>query len=206
MCDLVIVAAAYLLGCVQTGYYLVRLTSGQDLRLLGSGATGARNTGRVLGRRGFVLALLGDMGKGALAMALATRFSASPWAPTVALVAVTAGHVWPVQLRFSGGRGVAVGLGALAVCDLRLLGILGGAALLGYAVSRRFQASGLLGFAVLPLAAWHLRLPHETLVGVLFLSAVILFAHRRHIVHWFPRRPPCGASTGALPPPEGREE
>jgi acyl phosphate:glycerol-3-phosphate acyltransferase len=206
VCDLVIVAAAYLLGCVQTGYYLVRLTSGQDLRLLGSGATGARNTGRVLGRRGFVLALLGDMGKGALAMALATRFSASPWAPTAALVAVTAGHVWPVQLRFTGGRGVAVGLGALAVCDLRLLGILAVVTGLGYVASRRFQASGLVGFAVIPLAAWYLHLPREALVGILCLSAVILFAHRRHIIHWFPRRPPCGASTRAVPSSEGREE
>lgn len=204
--DLAIVVAAYLLGCVQTGYYLVRVATGQDLRQLGSGATGARNTGRVLGKMGFVLALLGDAGKGALAMALASRLSASPWTPAAALLAVAAGHVWPVQLRFSGGRGVAVGLGALAVVDLRLLGVLAVTALLGYGASRRFQASGLVGFAVLPLAAWQLRLPYETVAGISCLSAVILFAHRRHIVAWLRQPPAHEASAKALPPLEGRQK
>ena len=60
-----IALAAYLLGCFTPGYYLVRLRLGQDLRDLGSGSVGARNVGRLLGWRGFLLTVLGDFGKGA---------------------------------------------------------------------------------------------------------------------------------------------
>ena len=190
MCDLAVVAVAYALGCVQTGYYLVRSLTGQDLRSVGSGGTGARNAGRVLGRKGFVLTLLGDAGKGALAVAVAFWLPASPGAAAAALAAVAAGHVWPVQLRFSGGRGVAAGLGALAVYDPRLLGFIAAVTLLGFAVSRRFQASGLVGFAALPFAAWYLRLPGAALAGVGCLSVVVLFAHRSHIAGGLRRR--CG--------------
>lgn len=190
--DLIVVAIAYLLGCVQTGYYLVRSSTGQDLRRMGSGGTGARNAGRVLGRKGFVLTLLGDAGKGALAMAVATWLNASPWASAAALVAVVAGHVWPVQLRFSGGRGVAVGLGALAVYEPRLLGVLAVVALLGWVVGRRFQISGLAGFAVLPFAGWYIGLSGAALAGVGGLSVVVLLAHRSHIARCLRRTPEAG--------------
>lgn len=196
--DLIAVGVAYFLGCVQTGYYLVRASTGQDLRRMGSGGTGARNAGRVLGRKGFVLTLFGDAGKGALAVALAGWLGASPWAAAAALVAVTVGHVWPVQLRFSGGRGIAVGLGALVVYEPRLLGILAAVTLLGYAVSRCFQVSGLAGFAVLPFAAWYLHLPGATLAGVAGLSVLVLFAHRSHIARCL--RPAPATGDGAATP------
>lgn len=182
--DVAAVLVAYALGCVQTGYYLVRARTGQDLRQLGSGGTGARNAGRVLGRTAFVLTLLGDLAKGALALAVAAWLRASPGAMAAALVAVTAGHVWPVQLRFSGGRGIAVGLGAMAVQEPRLLAVLAGLALLGYALTRRFQVGGLLGFALLPLAAWWMRLPGVALAGISGMCMIVLFAHRSHIAGW----------------------
>jgi glycerol-3-phosphate acyltransferase PlsY len=185
MCELCVVALAYCLGCVQTGYYLVRSWTGQALRSVGSGGTGARNAGRVLGRKGFVLTLLGDAGKGALAVAVAFWLHAAPWAAAAALVAVAAGHVWPAQLRFSGGRGVAAGLGALAVYDPRLLGVLAAVTLLGTVAGRGFQVSGLLGFAALPVAACYFRLPAEALAGIVGLSVIVLFAHCSHIAAAF---------------------
>jgi glycerol-3-phosphate acyltransferase PlsY len=183
------------LGCVQTGYYLVRSMTGQDLRRLGSGGTGARNAGRVLGRKGFVLTLLGDAGKGALAVALALWLNASPWAAAAALAAVAAGHVWPAQLRFSGGRGVAAGLGALAVYDPRLLAVLAAVALLGTVAGRGFQLSGLLGFAALPFAACYFRLPGDALAGLVGLSAIVLFAHRAHLARSLGRAPETAGKT-----------
>jgi glycerol-3-phosphate acyltransferase PlsY len=59
------VLGAYLLGCFAIGYYLVRARTGKDIREIGSGSTGARNVGRVLGKPGFVLTAFGDFGKGA---------------------------------------------------------------------------------------------------------------------------------------------
>ena len=67
--------AAYGLGCLTTGYYLVRLRTGQDIRGLGSGSVGARNVGRILGKSGFFITLAGDSGKGALAVWAMRYFS-----------------------------------------------------------------------------------------------------------------------------------
>jgi len=202
--DLTVIVAAYVLGCVQTGYYLVRSSTGRDLRRMGSGATGARNAGRVLGRKGFVLTLLGDMAKGALAMALAVWLHASPWAAAAALVAVAAGHVWPVQLRFSGGRGVAVALGALAVYEPRLLAVLAAVALFGCLAGRSFQSSGLCGFAALPFGAAWLGLPGAGLAAISALSLLVLFAHRSHIARCL--RPAQATNDGGPAATSGDKE
>jgi len=106
---------AYSLGCLTTGYYLVRTRTGQDLRALGSGSVGARNVGRLLGWRGFVLTVLGDFCKGALAVWAARHFTTDDRLVLLAMLAVVAGHVWPAQLHFQGGKGMATTLGALLV-------------------------------------------------------------------------------------------
>ncbi len=70
---LLIVLGSYLLGCFTTGYYLVRLLSGQDIRAVSSGNVGSRNVGRLLGPKGFILTFIGDAGKVMLAVWLAHR-------------------------------------------------------------------------------------------------------------------------------------
>jgi glycerol-3-phosphate acyltransferase PlsY len=192
MRDVLAVVMAYALGCVQTGYYLVLALTGRDLRRIGSGATGARNAGRVLGRKVFFFTLIVDAGKGALAVAGTIWLGASPMTTAMALAAVAVGHVFPVQLRFSGGRGVAVGLGALAVFDPRLFAILVAVTVCVWVASRRFQAAGLAGFAAAPFAAWFLRLPAEALAGVGCLSLIVLFAHRSRIADWLRPAPEAG--------------
>ena len=199
MRDLLVVLLAYALGCVQTGYYLVLALKGQDLRRLGTGSTGARNSGRVLGPKGFAFTLLVDSGKGALAIAAALWLEASSGAIAAALVAVTAGHIWPLQLRFSGGRGVAVALGALAVFEPLLLGVLVLVTVLAWAITRHFQGSGLAGFAALPFAAWLIHMPAEALAGVAGLSLLVLFAHRSHIMSWL-KSAPRAENTPAVKP------
>src|SRR5688572_6996568 len=98
-------AGAYLLGCLSTGYYLYLARTGRDIRQFESGATGARNVGRAMGRWGFFLTLLGDFGKGALAVWATHRLCANEVAAAISLLAVVVGHIWPVQLRFRGGKG-----------------------------------------------------------------------------------------------------
>src|SRR4051794_37968242 len=99
-----IALGSYGLGCVSTGYYLVRMRSGCDVRERHSGNTGARNVGRVLGMGGFLVTLLGDIAKGACAVGLVWRFTGETRLAAVAMVAVVAGHVWPCQLGFRGGK------------------------------------------------------------------------------------------------------
>ena len=76
--DFFLIAACYCLGCFTSGYYWVRWRTGEDVRQLGSGSVGARNVGRVLGGSGFIVVLLLDFTKGALAVWLATKLGVVP--------------------------------------------------------------------------------------------------------------------------------
>ena len=110
--EFLLVFIAYLLGSIPFGYLIVKFKEGQDVRSRGSGNIGATNVLRTAGRGSAVLTLLLDATKGYLAVWLAGW--ASHDAPqTVALAAIAAvlGHLFPVFLKFKGGKGVATVLG-----------------------------------------------------------------------------------------------
>jgi acyl phosphate:glycerol-3-phosphate acyltransferase len=116
--------AAYLLGSIPFGYLIVRLSGGGDIRLHGSGNIGATNVARVSGTVSGLLTLALDGAKGYLAVWLAGRATAGNirWMMAVAVVAL-AGHLFPVWLRFRGGRGVATGAGVfLPICWQAVVG------------------------------------------------------------------------------------
>ena len=188
--EIICIATAYLLGGICTGYYLVRFKAGIDIRDFGSGGVGARNVGRVLGKPGFVLALLGDSLKGVVAVLLARKFHVPPPVVSLVLVAVIAGHVWPLPLQFRGGRGIATAIGAYLAYDpllaLLLLGITG----LLMVFRRGFILSGLAAFLLLPFAAYALDFPGHAVAALLGASAIILFAHRERIQKAFAAAPP----------------
>jgi len=177
---------AYLLGCFATGYYLVRAISGRDIRDMESGSVGARNVGRVLGRTGFLLTVLGDLGKGVLAVWAADRFTSDTLLPPLAMLCVVAGHIWPVQLRFHGGKGVATSLGALLVYDYRLAVAFALFFLGGFALIRRTILPGLFAYACLPLTSYGLDRDGLRLTIVAILAGMILFAHRKNLMEEIP--------------------
>ncbi len=188
---ILVLAAAYAIGCLQTGYWAVRWRTGQDLRSLGSGSTGATNVGRVLGRPGFVLIMLLDMLKGAVALGAAILLglptTLMPWL----ILAVVTGHVLPLQLGFHGGKGLSPGFGALMMYDWRLAaGILAATTLIWLATGRPRPVLCLAAALVFtPLAAVFLG---HTLVDAAGLAAaigLILWAHRSNMqAAWHDRR------------------
>src|ERR1700738_5228241 len=116
---------AYLVGGVPFGYLIAR-ARGVDILRQGSGNIGATNVGRVLGRRCGILCFLLDFAKGALPVAVALLVRSSSDAeeqlglgpdllPVTAGLAAFLGHLFPVYLRFRGGKGVATGAGVVAV-------------------------------------------------------------------------------------------
>jgi acyl phosphate:glycerol-3-phosphate acyltransferase len=177
-----ILMTSYLLGCIATGFYLVRIRIGRDVREMGSGNIGARNVGRVLGAHGFWITLVGDVAKGVLAVWIALHFTRDNHVAKLAMLAVVIGHVWPIQLKFRGGKGIATSLGALAICDFHLALIFVGLFALIYLVLRRTTLGGLVAFALLPLASMFLN--HDPLAVILIsiLAGVVLLAHRKNLV------------------------
>jgi len=179
------VLGAYLLGCFATGYYLVRVRTGKDLRQMETGAIGARNAGRVLGKTGFAITLLGDFGKGALAVWLAREWTGDHRLALLALLAVVFGHIWPVQLRFHGGKGVATSLGALLAFDYRVALVFPALFLLGFALVRKSLLPAMFAFACLPMVAWCFGCGNFTVAVLAILTVMILFAHRRNLTAEF---------------------
>ena len=108
---------AYLIGAIPTGYLIVKSKTGEDLRTIGSGSTGATNVKRVLGKKWFFITLLLDAFKGAVPVILAKIFitvgSSLGLAPVLAAVAVIIGHSKSCFLNFKGGKSVASGVGTI---------------------------------------------------------------------------------------------
>jgi len=175
----------YILGCLTTGYYLVRFRLGLDIRTMESGSVGARNVGRVLGTPGFFITLLGDFAKGLLAAGMTRYFTHDDRLTGLAMLAVVMGHIWPLQLGLRGGKGVATSLGALAVYDfylsLAFVALFAGL----FFVFRRTTLAGLTAFAFLPLAAVFMDAGLSRSIVMSILAGMILIAHWRNLLGEF---------------------
>jgi acyl phosphate:glycerol-3-phosphate acyltransferase len=187
---ILIIVACYSLGCITVGYYLVRWRTGQDIRRLGSGNLGAKNVSRILGRWGFVATFFGDFAKGMIAVALAIEANLPPWAVTLAMLAVVAGHNWPLQLRFHGGKGISASLGAVMLYNRIAITCLVVLFIVIFALWRKFTLSGLLAYAMAPMVLWFMRPGPVVLVGMFLLAVEVIFAHRQNLRDEFLRLKP----------------
>jgi len=175
------VLGAYFLGCLAIGYYLVRTRTGKDVREIGSGNTGARNVGRILGKPGFALTVFGDLGKGALAVWSVQEWTHNNHLAALAALGVVAGHIWPAQLQFRGGKGVATSFGALLMFDYRIALTMLVLFLGGVTVARKTLFPAMFAYACLPLVGWWFNRDDVTATLMTVLAAIILFAHRRNL-------------------------
>ena len=114
---LVTLIGSYIIGSIPTGYIIVKMATGQDIRKVGSGSTGATNVKRVMGKKWFFITLLLDAFKGALPVVLAsvfaTAFTKIGLLPVLAAVSVILGHSKSLFLKFTGGKSVASGVGTI---------------------------------------------------------------------------------------------
>ena len=179
--DIICIAMAYLLGGICFGYYLVRFRCRMDIREHGSGGVGARNVGRMLGKTGFAITLLGDAAKGMAAIAAGRCLHITAQALALAMFAVIAGHIWPLFLQFRGGRGIATAIGAYLVYDSMLALLLLGITILLLTFRRGFILSGLAAFLLLSPVAYVLDYPGYSIASLAGCSLIILFAHRERI-------------------------
>jgi glycerol-3-phosphate acyltransferase PlsY len=177
MTTLAAILVAYALGCVATGYYIVRALTGEDVRAHATGSSGARNVARRAGIAAAVATFIADVVKGAAAVAIGGALAGSDGA-AAALVAVVLGHVAPVQLGFRGGRGLGPGVGGLAVLDWRVAVIALGVAAVWTLATRAFTASGLAGTFAAPLGALALG-ERRTALAAAMAAALIAAAHAR---------------------------
>lgn len=179
--DLALPIGAYLLGSVATAIVVSRLLGLPDPRTMGSGNPGATNVLRT-GRKGAALAtLLGDLFKGLLPVVLARLLEVGEVTLIVTALAAFLGHIYPVFFQFRGGKGVATALGVLLGLapwlGLAVLGVW----LLVAATLRYSSLAALIAAASAPVIAWGLGLGAAAIIGVAFMSALLILRHRGNI-------------------------
>jgi glycerol-3-phosphate acyltransferase PlsY len=185
MMTLAFVVCAYLLGSVSFAVLMSKAFNLPDPRTYGSNNPGATNVLRSGKKAAAALTLLGDAAKGWLAVFLAMRFAPHDenylMLVAAVLLAVFLGHVFPIFLRFKGGKGVATALGVL----LALSGWLGLATLATWLlmalVFRLSSLSALVAAAGAPVYALLLGLPHEWVLASGVMSLLLFWRHKSNI-------------------------
>lgn len=173
------IAVAYLLGSIPFSYLAGR-AKGIDLRTVGSGNLGAANAFRALGRGTGIAVLVADVLKGVVAVVIARLVTDDPW-PAIAAGAAMAGHVFPVWLRFRGGKGVAVGGGAV-IALMPLASVILFAVWIVVAVISRYTSLASLTSAVVatPLV-WAMGYPAADVVFTGIAAVAVVVLHRGNI-------------------------
>ena len=181
MITLVFVTCAYLLGSVSFAVLMSRAFSLPDPRTYGSHNPGATNVLRSGKKTVAALTLLGDAAKGWLAVFLATQFALSDVQVALVVLAVFLGHLFPIFLRFRGGKGVATALGVLLALNI-WLGLAALATWLLTAVVFRWSSLAALAAAAgAPAYGIWLGLPREWVLASGMMSLLLIWRHKNNI-------------------------
>jgi glycerol-3-phosphate acyltransferase PlsY len=179
---ILLLAVSYLLGSIPFSYVVARSFGAGDIRQVGSGNVGATNVMRSAGKAAGVLAFLLDAAKGAAATLLVSHFGpeGALW-PSLAATAAVLGHVFPVWLRFRGGKGVATGVGAffpLAPLAAALSMVVFAVTL---AVWRFVSVSSVVAAVSLPILAALFGASLAVTLAAAFCVGLIVWKHRPNL-------------------------
>ncbi len=220
---IIVGVVSYLLGSIPFGYILVRVFLRQDIRATGSGNIGATNVGRT-GHKGLAVAtLVLDAGKGALAvltgLAIAKAVGTSPvdytnGYPAFAALCAVIGHLYPVWLKFKGGKGVATAAGAFAMISPYALA----AAVLSFvivvAIFRYVSLGSIVAAVVFLIAFWWIaeseggwRLhPHMFYIAPMLIAVLVISKHHANIRRLLSGTENKLGSRSKIPPPQQMEK
>jgi len=172
---------AYVVGSIPFALLLAK-RAGFDLRKIGSGNIGAANVMRASGVRIGVLVALLDVSKGAVGVIIAQRLSTDPTGAAIAGFAAVAGHIYPIWMRFRGGKGVATACG---VCSVLVPAAVPPALAIFFitvAVTKYVSAGSVLATLIVPPVAYALGSPAPSVAAASAVATLIVFRHRSNLV------------------------
>lgn len=180
------IITAYIIGSIPTGYIVVKLFTGQDIRTIGSGSTGATNVKRVMGKKWFFIVLLLDAFKGALPVILAkifaTAFASIGLIPVLCAIAAILGHSKSIFLNFSGGKSVASGVGTILALNWQVGLIIAAIwATITY-VSKYVSLGSIIALGISPILMYFFHEPISYILYCVLGAAYIIYLHRENIL------------------------
>ncbi|CAB9541712.1 Acyl-phosphate:glycerol-3-phosphate O-acyltransferase PlsY (EC 2.3.1.n3) [uncultured Gammaproteobacteria bacterium] len=177
-----LIVFAYCMGSFATGYHLIWWKMKQDIRNHGSGSIGATNVGRLMGKSGFVITLVGDCLKAVLVLSIARMLKQTDTIISIMIIAVIAGHIWPFYLNFRGGKGIATALGAFLMIDIYVVVFIALVSGLLFLITRRFTLSWIL--SVILLLIFIIIRDSQSLpitYAIVISSILVVYAHKNNI-------------------------
>jgi glycerol-3-phosphate acyltransferase PlsY len=171
----------YTVGSLPAGYLIAKRIGGIDLRRVGSGNVGAANAYRSAGWRAALLVVAVDVAKGAGSVILAAPLAAGGSGPVAAGVAAIVGHVYPVWLRFRGGKGVATACGAFAILAPLATALAAGVFAVTVLATRYVSLGSLAASISLPTLAWLTRASMPVVAGGVVAALLIVQRHRGNL-------------------------
>ncbi|MCD8024839.1 MAG: glycerol-3-phosphate 1-O-acyltransferase PlsY [Candidatus Gastranaerophilales bacterium] len=181
---IIIALISYLIGSIPTGYIIVKLKTGEDIRNTGSGSTGATNVKRVLGKKWFFTVMILDAIKGMIPVILTKGFvSGDTWGllPVSAAIMVIIGHSKPVFLNFKGGKSVASGIGTLYALNPftgLILTLIWGVITW---VSKYVSIGSITALIIAPFLMYFLNNPPAYTLYAIIAAIYIIYLHRENI-------------------------
>ena len=176
------IVTGYLIGSIPFALLLARRWGTADLRSIGSGNLGAANVMRSSGIAAGVLVALLDLAKGALSVALAERFTDTSAGPALAGLAAIVGHIYPVWLRFRGGKGVATACGVFSVLTPAVMPPVMAIFLATVWLTKYISLGSVLATVALAPLAYAMGTPAPAVSVAFAASAMIVFRHRSNLV------------------------
>lgn len=180
-----VIAASYLIGSIPTGYIIVKLFTGQDIRTIGSGSTGATNVKRVMGKKWFFIVMLLDAFKGALPVVLTACFMPAfhdiGILPVIAAICVILGHSKSVFLNFTGGKSVASGVGTLFALSWQAGLTIAVIWSIVTWLSRYVSLGSIVAIALSPIIMWFFNARPAYIIYALIAAVYVIYLHRENI-------------------------
>ena len=182
---LVTIFISYIIGSIPTGYLIVKAKTGQDIRTIGSGSTGATNVKRVLGKNWFFIVMIIDAIKGAtpvlLSKLLVTSGSAIGLAPVIAAIGVIIGHSKSIFLGFCGGKSVASGIGTILALNWfagLIIAVIWG--IITY-FTKYVSVCSIIALLLSPFVMYYLHSPLAYVCYCALGAVYIVYLHRENI-------------------------
>jgi glycerol-3-phosphate acyltransferase PlsY len=176
-----LVCLGYAIGSIPFAFLLARRWGRVDVRQAGSGNVGAANVFRTTGRSLGLAVMLLDLAKGSAVVLLADRLGAGDSVRTATGVAAVVGHVFPVWLRFRGGKGVATTCGVFVLLAPLATAVALGGFVITLLISRYVSLASVIAAVLLPSMAYTTRAPAAVLAGVGIVTGLVLFRHRANL-------------------------
>jgi glycerol-3-phosphate acyltransferase PlsY len=176
-----LILTAYLIGSIPFALLLARRWGAIDLRRVGSGNLGAANVMRASGITAGILVAILDITKGAASVMLAARFSGNAAAPAAAGLAAIVGHIYPIWLKFRGGKGVATACGVFSVLTPLALPPALAIFLITVTLTKYISLASLLATIALPPLAYVLGSEAAAVIAACLAATIIVFRHRSNV-------------------------